>query len=123
MNDISIDVKNPLNGKLLYSIGEISDVKAKSVFDVAHQIEEKIKAMTLSERIAEVEKINQYVIKHQDFILDCIIAETGKSRTDGFAAEVFEVCDVIDVYKKKAKKLTIQSNFTAFLVLIFSVMI
>lgn len=110
MNSFSIEVKNPINGQVLYNIGEISNEEAKNIFDTAHQIESKIKAMTIEERIAEVEKINKYVIKHQDFILDCIIAETGKSRTDGFAAEVFEVCDVIDVYKKKAPKLLKDKN-------------
>lgn len=106
----SIAVKNPINGEILYNIGEISEKVAENVFEIARQMEVKIKALSLKERIAEIDKINKYVIDHQDFILDCIIAETGKSRTDGFAAEVFEVCDVIDVYKKKAPKLLKDKN-------------
>ena len=106
----SIAVKNPINGEILYNIGEISEKEAENIFEIARQMEVKIKALSLKERIAEIDKINKYVIDHQDFILDCIIAETGKSRTDGFAAEVFEVCDVIDVYKKKAPKLLKDKN-------------
>lgn len=105
MDKNNIPIINPINGQTLYEIQEISVEQAKAVFQTAKTMETKIRQMSLEQRIAEVEKINQYVLEHGNFILDCIIAETGKSRTDAFAAEVFEVCDVIDVYKKLAPKL------------------
>jgi len=101
----SIKVNNPIKNTTLYEIDEISDAQAKEHFEKAKSVQQKIQAMTVEARIAEVNKIRDYVIAHSDFILDCIIAETGKARTDAFAAEVFEVTDVIDVYKKLAPKL------------------
>lgn len=103
-NNGSIVVNNPINGQALYAIDDDAS-QVPSYYQKASAVQAKIQAMSIQERIAEIEKINQYVLNHSDFILDCIIAETGKSRTDAFAAEVFEVGDVIDVYKKLAPKL------------------
>lgn len=100
----SISIMNPINGSKLYDLYDPSKEELVKVMATAKSMEPKIKALSLKERIAEVDKIMAYVLKYQDFILDSIIAETGKSRTDAFAAEVFEICDVIDVYKKLAPK-------------------
>ncbi|HMZ68063.1 MAG TPA: aldehyde dehydrogenase family protein [Chitinophagales bacterium] len=108
-NQTVIPVENPINGKVLYEINDNPENVA-SYYKIADEVQQKIQAMSIKERIAEVDKINQYVLDHSDFILDCIIAETGKARTDAFAAEVFEVGDVIDVYKKLAPKLLKDKN-------------
>ena len=55
----SIAVKNPINGEILYNIGEISEKVAENVFEIARQMEVKIKALSLKERIAEIDKINK----------------------------------------------------------------
>lgn len=104
LDSTAIKIVNPINSTILYEIDEITEQQAQSIFEKARAIQPKIQAMSIGQRIAEVYKIRDYVIQHSDFILDCIIAETGKSRTDAFAAEVFEVTDVIDVYRKLAPK-------------------
>lgn len=98
-----ISVENPITGKELYKINEATDSQVQDARNKARAIEKKIASMSLDERISEVLKINDWVLKNVDFILDSVIMETGKSRFDGFTSEVFEVCDVIDIYKKKAK--------------------
>ncbi len=100
----SIHIQNPINNKVLYEIDEITDIQASSIFETAKKTQSVIQNMSVKARIEEVFKIRDYVIQYSDFILDCIIAETGKARTDAFAAEVFEVTDVIDVYTKLAPK-------------------
>ncbi|MCO5230582.1 MAG: aldehyde dehydrogenase family protein [Chitinophagales bacterium] len=97
-------IKNPITGAFLYELQDPSTSELKRIMDVSRQMQPIIRAMSLEDRIKEVDKIMQYVLNNADFILDQIIAETGKSRTDAYAAEVFEVCDVIDVYKKMAPK-------------------
>jgi len=94
----------PVNGKLLYELNDPTSLELKKIMDTARQMQPIIRAMSLEDRIKEVDKIMAYVLKYVDLILDHIIAETGKSRSDAFTAEVFEVCDVIDVYKKLAPK-------------------
>ncbi|MCB9033605.1 MAG: aldehyde dehydrogenase family protein [Chitinophagales bacterium] len=105
INSNAVGIINPINGNLLYEIDNPSSSEIQNVFNKAKAVQQKISKMSVDERIKEVDKIRAYVMEYQDLILDSIIAETGKSRTDAFAAEVFEVCDVIDVYKKLAPKL------------------
>ncbi|MDX2001905.1 MAG: aldehyde dehydrogenase family protein [Chitinophagales bacterium] len=100
----TIQVKCPINGKELYSITDPDDATLDRVFATAKAIEPKLRAMTVQQRVEEMLKVNDWVIKNQEFILDRIIEETGKSRLDALAAEVFEVCDVIDHFKKVAPK-------------------
>ncbi|CAF4517190.1 unnamed protein product [Rotaria sp. Silwood2] len=104
LESTAIKVSNPINGTILYEIDEITDEQAKGYFTKATVVQKEIQAMSVAQRVTEVLKIRDYVIANSDFILDCIIAETGKARTDAFAAEVFEVTDVVDVYTKLAPK-------------------
>ncbi len=100
----NIQVINPITGTEIYAFSSPSSSEIQQVYAKATAVQKRIAEMSIDARIEEVMKINTYVLQHSDFILDCIIQETGKSRTDAFAAEVFEVCDVIDVYKKIAPK-------------------
>ncbi len=104
LSSTAIKVSNPINGTILYEIDDPSQEQIKAIYDRARAAQAKIQAMSIEQRIAEVDKIRDYVIQYESMILDAIIAETGKARTDAFAAEVFEVTDVIDVYKKLAPK-------------------
>ena len=103
-------VKSPITGEVLYKLDDYSVDDLKGIMDTARQMQPIIKAMSLDDRIKEVDKILRYVLDNKDFILDQVIAETGKSRTDAYAAEVFEICDVIDVYKKMAPKVLADSK-------------
>lgn len=110
LSSTAIKVINPINGNILYEIDDPSDAVLQGVFDRARAAQSAIRAMSLEDRIKEVDKITAYVMQYQDLILDTIISETGKTRTDAFAAEVFEVCDVVDVYKKLAPKVLKDRN-------------
>ncbi|MEX0812804.1 MAG: aldehyde dehydrogenase family protein [Chitinophagales bacterium] len=99
-----VKVTNPIDNSVLYTIGEQSQENIDKVFETARSIHPKIAAMSVKERVAEMLKINDYILANKDKILDHIIQETGKSRVDALVAEVFEVCDVIDHFKKVAPK-------------------
>lgn len=99
-----ITIKSPITGQKLYDLEDPTKEELNKVMDTARQMQPIIRAMSLEDRIKEVDKILHYVLNNRDFILDHIIAETGKARADAFAAEVFEICDVIDIYKKMAPK-------------------
>ena len=55
-----IPVENPINGKVLYEINDNPENVA-SYYKIADEVQQKIQAMSIKERIAEVDKINQYV--------------------------------------------------------------
>ena len=44
------------------------------------------------------------VVKKADMIMDTVIAETGKARTDAMSMEVFSVADSLCYYAKNTEK-------------------
>ena len=101
----TISVLNPIINKELYTITEPSDAELQKVFATAKTVQEKIADMSVSERIAEMLKINDWVIANREYIIDRIVEETGKAKVDCLVSEVFEVCDVIDHFKKVTPKI------------------
>ncbi|MFT5055143.1 MAG: acyl-CoA reductase-like NAD-dependent aldehyde dehydrogenase [Oceanospirillaceae bacterium] len=99
-----IAVVSPINLQKLYEIEETSEQGVQHVFEKAREMEPKIAAMSVAQRVAEVKKIKEYIVDNREMILTRIIEETGKSRVDGFTSEVFEIIDVIDVFAKLAPK-------------------
>ena len=56
------------------------------------------------ERAAIVERALKIVLERQDEIIDTVVAETGKARTDAMSMEVFSVADQLCYYAKNAEK-------------------
>lgn len=99
-----IDVINPIDKSVLYQIEETSEQQVKAVFAKARQMETAIRALTVEQRVAEIQKLKNYIIDNREELLTRIIKETGKSRLDGFTSEMFEIIDVMDVFAKLAPK-------------------
>ncbi|GIV32597.1 MAG: aldehyde dehydrogenase [Chitinophagales bacterium] len=101
----TIPVLNPITNKELYQITEPDDAHLKKVFDSARAIQPRIADMSVQQRIEEMLKINDFILKNREYIIDRIVEETGKARLDCLTSEVFEVCDVIDHFKKVTPKI------------------
>ena len=100
----TIDVVNPITLKKLYDIEETSQQKVDEVFAKAREVQPKIGALSVQQRVDEILKIRDYIIDNREEVLTKIILETGKSRVDGMTSEIFEIIDVIDVFRKLALK-------------------
>ena len=61
-------------------------------------------ATPMKDRAAIVEKALQLVLERQDEIIDTVVAETGKARTDAMSMEIFSVADSLCYYAKNAEK-------------------
>ncbi len=61
-------------------------------------------ATSMKERGAIVERALKIVLERQDEIIDTVVAETGKARTDAMSMEVFSVADQLCYYAKNAEK-------------------
>ena len=59
----------------------------------------------MKDRIKEVLKLSDWILGHDDHIMDRLIEETGKADFDAFTSEIFAVLDSIDYYKGHAKKI------------------
>ena len=59
-------------------------------------------ATSMQARAAIVRKALQIVLETQDDIIDTVVAETGKARTDAMSMEIFSVADSLCYYAKNA---------------------
>lgn len=102
---MNIRISNPATGEFLYEVVPADGSELAAVFQQARQAQSRIAAMPLSERIACMVKINDYIIAHQEQIIDRLVCETGKTRFDALSTELFEICDLIDYYRDAAPKI------------------
>lgn len=100
----SIVVRNPILGRENYSIDQPDAGQIGQVMQRAQKAAARSAAMTLQQRIAHVHRLKHWIVDNSEFILDAIIAETGKSRFDALSAEVFSTCDVLETYTKLSPK-------------------
>jgi acyl-CoA reductase-like NAD-dependent aldehyde dehydrogenase len=100
----SIEVKNPRTGESLYAISDPSAEELSATFSRANAAFEKIKSMTIRQRLDEVQKLKTYIIANRESLVDQICAETGKARSDCLITEIFSVIDTIDYYDSHAIK-------------------
>ncbi|GHD14058.1 succinic semialdehyde dehydrogenase [Halioglobus japonicus] len=61
-------------------------------------------ATSMKARAAIVEKALQILLERQDEVIDTVVSETGKARTDAMSMEVFSVADQLCYYAKNAEK-------------------
>ncbi|MFT4520856.1 MAG: acyl-CoA reductase-like NAD-dependent aldehyde dehydrogenase, partial [Halioglobus sp.] len=61
-------------------------------------------ATSMKERSAVVQRAIKIVLQRQDEIIDLVVKETGKARTDAMSMEVFSVADQLCYYAKNAEK-------------------
>jgi len=100
-----INVKNPSSNELLYEVELPEDEELAERFQRARASQKQIAAMSLSERIAAAVRISDYLIDHQEEIIDRLVRETGKTRFDALSTELFEICDLVDYYRDSAPKI------------------
>ncbi len=95
----------PINGKELYELEQASDEIIAKAFETARSLQDTVRYMSMSEKLAAIGRVSDYVRKNRESILTRIIEETGKSRFDAMSTEIFEILDVIDYYRDAAKKI------------------
>ena len=61
-------------------------------------------ATSMPERAAIINRALKIVLETQDEIIDTVVSETGKARTDAMSMEVYSVADSLCYYAKNAEK-------------------
>ena len=97
MNNLRIN--NPITGELLYEVTQASAAQVEQVYRDARHIQPQIAALTIQQRVREMVKISDYLLAHQEEMLERLVRETGKTRFDALSTELFEICDLIDTYR------------------------
>lgn len=99
-----IQVRNPRTGEDLYTLTEPDGAHIAHVFETAGAAFEKYKRLSVRERIAEARKIKQYILDNKETIVQRVVDETGKPRTEAMLTEIFPTLDLIQHYEKTAER-------------------
>lgn len=92
----AIAVKNSITLETLYEINETSDEQVKAIYENARKGFKNLKKTTVKERVAELKKVRDAIYDLREQIVDKVVLETGKSRTDALVSEVMGVLDYAD---------------------------
>lgn len=79
-------------------------MSAQEIMNKARQAQTVVAESTIKERVAELKQWRQRIADMQDEIIDSIVAETGKSRTDALVSEILGVVDYLAWVSKSAAK-------------------
>ena len=99
-----VSVRNPLTGNQLYVLNECTDAEVAAVYDRAQRASDRLRSMSVRQRLDEALKLKDTILKNRETIIDRICEETGKSRLDALMTEVFPALDIIAYYDKTAER-------------------
>ena len=99
-----VAVCNPRTGELLYTVDEPRPEAIAEVHTRARAASKRVAALSLAERSACLERLSAAILKRKEAIVDQVVAETGKSRTDALVSEIFTACDMLHHYAKAGPK-------------------
>jgi acyl-CoA reductase-like NAD-dependent aldehyde dehydrogenase len=91
----------------LAAIDEIEVANAEDVrcaLERARKAQPDWAALPVEERVRYLERALTLVIERQDEIIESVLAETGKTRSEAISMEIFASCDVLSYYAKRAPK-------------------
>jgi acyl-CoA reductase-like NAD-dependent aldehyde dehydrogenase len=89
----------------LEPIGEIEVASAADVEEAvrrARKVQPEWAALGVSERARYLERALDALIDRQEEVIDVVLRETGKTRTEAISMEIFASCDVLAYYRKRA---------------------
>lgn len=106
MNAIAgnIAVNNVLYGKVSYEISDINEDSARSLVNSSRKMARQLRQSDIKERVRELKKIRHRIFQQRGMVIDAVVAETGKSRTDALVSEVMGTLDYIDWLVAKGRK-------------------
>ena len=100
-----IVVNNPRTGAELYRVEEPTAEEVDRVYGRAYFAFEKLRRMTVHQRLDELGKLKQYLLKNRVAVAQKIVGEAGKSIFDALACEIFPAIDIIGYYQKNAERM------------------
>jgi acyl-CoA reductase-like NAD-dependent aldehyde dehydrogenase len=77
----------------------------KSVYDMAKSVQPDIREWGVKKRLMFITNLKAIILENQEYILDRVQEDTGKSRFDAITAEIFGVLDFLDYLEKNAVKI------------------
>lgn len=92
----------------LQSIGEFdcrTPDEVRAAVQRARVAQQKWAALSFDERAAHLWRLVDQFVRRQDEVIDAVVAETGKARSEAISMEVYSPCDAISYYAKHAAEI------------------
>ncbi|MCH7598764.1 MAG: aldehyde dehydrogenase family protein [Myxococcales bacterium] len=89
-------------------IGEIevqAEAEVRAAVERARKAQPEWAALSVESRAGYLRKVLKIVIERQEDVIETVIRETGKTRSEAITMEVFSACDSLAYYAKRASKL------------------
>lgn len=99
-----LELRSPVT---LEPIGEIVCANKQDVADAlakAEKVQVAWGAKTVKQRVEAVKKLLPVLLDNADAIVDTVVRETGKARTDALLMEIYASCDSVSYYCRRADK-------------------
>ncbi len=98
-------LRNTLNNE---PIGEIEVQAADAVnaaVERARKAQPEWAALSVDRRASYLRRVVKIVLERHENIIETVIRETGKTRTEAISMEIFSACDAVSYHAKRAPKL------------------
>ncbi len=100
-----LKVENPRTGEVLYTIPEAGQAEIEAAYARARQAADHIRQMSVRQRLEACLKLKDYIREHREEIVERVVAETGKTRTEALITEIFPSLDLIQYYARHAERI------------------
>ncbi len=98
------DLANPATLESLGSFECASDDDVSAMVERAHDAQPGWEALGPAARATYLKRALAYLVSHQDDLVDVIVGESGKPRTEAFMIDVFAAADALAYNAKHAQR-------------------
>lgn len=86
-------VQNPLTGATLYELMPAGGDEITACMTRARQASEMLEQTPVAQRLEAIEALVHWIQAHREWLLDRIVAESGRCRTDAMISDVFQLTE------------------------------
>ncbi len=95
-------LKSPVDYRVLGEIEVTQEAEVRAALERARKAQPAWAALDVAERARVLWRALDIVIERQEELIDVVISETGKTRTEAINIEIFAACDALAYYAKHA---------------------
>lgn len=89
----SVTVLNPATGDVLYDFIPASGTECRATMALARQASLTLRDVPMAQRLEALDALLAYLETRQEWLLDRIVAESGRSRGDAMLSDIFQLTE------------------------------
>lgn len=90
---MEMPVCNPVSGEALYSLQSATSEQVKAAFAAARRSAGHLEEVPLRQRLEAVRLLNRWLLANREWLLDRIVEESGRCRTDAMVSDLFQLVE------------------------------